>query len=35
MNLVEVLKVTGSGQKMAKTKTVQKNTYMWYSGPKG
>ena len=28
-------KATGSGQKMAKTKTVQKTTYMWHSPSKG
>ena len=27
--------MTGSGQKMAKTKTFPKTTYMWYSGSKG
>ena len=30
-----VLKATGSGQKIAKTKIVQKTAYMWLSGPKG
>ena len=29
---LRVLKAIGSGQKMAKTKTVQKATYMWHSG---
>ena len=28
------LKATGSGQKMTKTKVVQKNACMWYSEPK-
>ena len=35
MNLVYVLKATGSGQKMAKTKTVRKTTYMWHLPSKG
>ena len=26
---------TGSDQKMAKTKTVQKTKHMWHLGPKG
>ena len=34
-DLWQTLKATGSGQKMSKTKVVQKTTYMWHSGPKG
>ena len=35
MNYSHVLKATGSGQEMAKTKTVQKTTYMWHSVSNG
>ena len=33
--LVKVVKATESCQKLPKTKTVQKTTYMWDSGYKG
>ena len=35
MNLVLHPKATGISQKMAKTKTVQKTTYMWHLLSKG
>ena len=34
-NIVQSLMNSGSGQKMSKTKTVRKTTYIWHSGPKG
>ena len=35
MNLVSISKNDRNWPKMAKTKIVQKTTYMWHPGPKG